>query len=173
MNTPQDAHAEDDNATAGGNGRRIPWLPRARWLILGAVVIFALMQLVPYGRSYTNPPVKATPVWPSAKVEQLATDACADCHSNTTTWPWYARIAPGSWLIKKDVDEGRSKLNWSVPCGESDEIKRIVEGGEMPPLQYKLIHANARLSAADKKTLGTGLQKALAGMNMKECRGGG
>ncbi|MCB0877412.1 MAG: heme-binding domain-containing protein [Thermoleophilia bacterium] len=143
-----------------------------RWTIVGLLALFVLIQFIPYGRDYTNPKVNVTPEWPSAKVEELATAACADCHSNTTEWPKKARIAPASWLIKRDVDEGRSRLNWSEPCGEAGEAAEAVRGGEMPPLQYTLIHRNAKLSDKDKETLAAGLEDALSKIQMSECSGG-
>lgn len=81
-------------------------------LIVG-VVVFALIQLVPYGRDHDNPPVTQAPEWDSVRTEQLAVDACYDCHSNETEWPWYTNIAPMSWLIQRDVDGGREELNFS------------------------------------------------------------
>ncbi len=74
---------------------------------------FGLLQLVPYGRNHTNPPVAAEPAWASAQTRALAVRACFDCHSNETTWPWYSNVAPVSWLIQRDVDEGRRRLNFS------------------------------------------------------------
>ena len=131
-----------------------------------------LIQAVPYGHDTSNPPVKVTPTWPSAEVEGLAVSACADCHSNATRWPAYARIAPGSWLIRRDVDEGRSRLDWSEPCGELEDLRSIITSGEMPPLQYRLIHTDARLSAAERRTLADGLEAALTPLHMGECAGG-
>lgn len=159
----------ETNDTAPDRKRR---LPRIRSIVLGAVVLLLLIQLVPYGRDYTNPKVKATPDWPSAEVEQLAMESCADCHSNLTKWPKYARVAPGSWLIKRDVDEGRSTLNWSEPCGEYEEIREVIESGEMPPKQYTIIHRSTKLTDAEKKTLAEGLDQAFTQMNMRECIGG-
>ena len=45
-----------------------------------------------------------------------------DCHSNETEWPAYASIAPASWLVQHDVDEGRAVLNlseWQRPQEEA------------------------------------------------------
>jgi hypothetical protein len=163
----------EDDGNDGSAAPRRSWhsrLPRLRWIVLGAAALHVLIQFIPYGHDYSNPPVKSTPNWTSAKVEHLAAVACADCHSNTTEWPKKARIAPASWLIRRDVDEGRSRLNWSVPCGETDDIGEAVRGGGMPPLQYKLVHANARLSDAEKAVLAKGLPASLG--SMPECKGG-
>src|SRR5574340_945670 len=88
---------------------------RARWqrvVIVATLVVlagFLLIQLVPYGRNHTNPPVTGEPRWDSPQTRALAARACFDCHSNETKWRWYSNIAPISWLIQRDVDSGRAR----------------------------------------------------------------
>ncbi len=41
-------------------------------------------------------------------------NACYDCHSNQTKWPWYSNIAPFSWAINTHVKDGRKALNFST-----------------------------------------------------------
>src|SRR4030088_2508374 len=80
----------------------------------------ALLQLALYGREHTNPPVTAEPGWPSSETRALVVRACFDCHSNQTNWPWYSNIAPLSWGIQYDTDQGRATLNlseWEPPAG--------------------------------------------------------
>lgn len=125
-------------------------------LALTLVVLFLLIQLVPYGRDVTNPPVIQDAPWSSTQARQVAQRACYDCHSNETVWPWYSRIAPVSWLVYRDVQEGRSKLNfsqWGRGEQEVEDIGEVIAKGEMPPLQYLLTHPSARLSAAEKALL--------------------
>ena len=58
-------------------------------------------------------------------------------------------MAPVSWLVQRDVDEGRGILNfseWDKTQPDIGEVVEQVQSGEMPPLQYKLIHGGARLS---------------------------
>jgi hypothetical protein len=127
--------------------------------------VFLLIQLIPYGHNHTNPPVTAEPKWDSPQTRDLAKRACFDCHSNETVYPWYANIAPSSWLLQWDIDRGRSRLNFSEWTGSSRgarEIDRVFSEGEMPPPQYLLMHPEARLSAAEKQQLVDGLQKSLA-----------
>jgi hypothetical protein len=126
---------------------------------------FAVIQLVPYGRDHTNPPVIAEPRWDSAETRALARQACFDCHSNETEWPAYANIAPASWLVQHDVDEGRAVLNfseWTRPQEEAKEAAEEVHEGEMPPAVYTLVHAHARLNAADRERLAQGLARTLS-----------
>jgi mono/diheme cytochrome c family protein len=133
-------------------------------LIAILLVGFILIQLIPYGRNHTNPPVLAEPKWDSPRTKELAQRACFDCHSNETIWPWYSNIAPGSWLIYRDVVEGRRRLNfsdWSNLTGRANEAPEIVMEGEMPPFQYLLIHKNAILTTAEREELAKGLATTL------------
>lgn len=131
-----------------------------RAFLLVCVMLFGLIQLVPYGRNHQNPPVTQEPAWANAETRAIAQRACFDCHSNETVWPWYTNIAPASWLVQRDVEEGRSKLNfseWGRSEQETGEIAELIQGGEMPPVQYTLIHAGARLSASEKEAFLRGL----------------
>lgn len=126
------------------------------------VALLLLIQLVPYGRNHTNPPATGEPAWDSPRTRELAVRACFDCHSNATAWPWYTNVAPASWLIQRDVDEGRAKLNftnWSGQKQESREAAEQVQKGEMPPKIYLPLHPSANLSASEKAELIAGLQK--------------
>lgn len=125
------------------------------------LILLALaIQLVPYGRAHANPPVVAEPAWDSPRTEQLFARACADCHSNETAWPWYSRIAPASWLITHDVEEGRAKLNvseWGRAESEADEAAETVQEGEMPLWFYAPLHPAAWLTDRERQELIDGL----------------
>jgi mono/diheme cytochrome c family protein len=133
--------------------------------ILGIVVAvlvlgFVAIQLVPYGRSHSNPPVTGTPPWDSAQTQALFMRACGDCHSNETAWPWYTNVAPISWRIQNHVDEGRATLNvseWGTGRQKADEAGEKVAEGEMPPADYLLLHPEARLSDVEKQALIDGM----------------
>ena len=133
-----------------------------KWILgslIAVVVIGMVIQFVPYGRDHTNPPVVEEPAWDSAQTRDLAVAACFDCHSNETKWPWYSNIAPISWLLHRDFDEGREELNfseWHI-SQEGDEAAETVRDGSMPPWQYPLTHPEARLSDADLDALEAGL----------------
>ena len=129
--------------------------------LIAGVAGFLLMQLVPYGRDHANPPVLSEPDWDSSQTRTLAQSACFDCHSNETVWPWYSQVAPVSWLVQHDVDEGRQVLNfstWGNGRGEEgEEIGEVIWEGEMPPAQFLLTHPEARLTDAEKQQLIRGL----------------
>ena len=96
---------------------------------------------------------------PDAKAVLVA--KCADCHSSETRWPVYARIAPGSWLIERDIVEARKHMDlsrWQQMPVEQQQVltAKIVQeakSGDMPPLQYRLLHWDAKLSKGDVQTL--------------------
>lgn len=137
-------------------------------------VLFVLLQLVPVDK--TNPPVVSEPAWDSPETRALVKAACFDCHSNETVWPWHARIAPSSWLLAHDVEEGRSKLNFSEWTGQQEELDELVEvvrEGEMPPWYYAIMHKEAQLSDAEKQALIDGLTRTFSAGQaaMDESRG--
>ncbi|MFN8224888.1 MAG: heme-binding domain-containing protein [Gaiellales bacterium] len=132
---------------------------------LALVLLFALIQLVPYGRSTHNPPVTRAAQFPDATTSRLFASACGDCHSNLTKRWWLTRIAPASWLAENDIRGGRENLNvsaWDRPQEGVDDVVEAVEGGGMPPLQYKLFHGDARLSDAQRQQLAAGLRRLYA-----------
>jgi hypothetical protein len=139
----------------------------AATIVMGIVALFILIQLVPYGRQHTNPPVVKEPNWGSPQARQIAQRACFDCHSNETVWPWYTNIAPVSWLIQNHVEEGRRILNFSDWTGQIQrrgrtqdaltEIKKTMLEGEMPMGQYVMIHPEAKLTTEEMNTLIQGL----------------
>lgn len=140
-----------------------------RIILIGLAILiggFVLIQLVPYGRSHTNPPIVSEPNWDSPETRALAKRACFDCHSNEVVWPWYSNVAPVSWLVQHDVEEGREHLNfsdWDATLRHwedhdlSEDLVEVIEEGEMPLPIYLPAHPEARLTAAEKTALVKGL----------------
>jgi hypothetical protein len=77
---------------------------------IGLAGLLILIQLVPYGRDHNNPPVTSAARWTDAASEQLATEACYDCHSNLTEWRWYSKIARAPAAKKPSSDGGGSSV---------------------------------------------------------------
>lgn len=135
-------------------------------VLIGIIAGGILIQFLPYGHDHTNSPVTAEPQWDSQQTRDLATRACYDCHSNQTSWPWYSNIAPISWLIQHDVEDGRSRLNfteWNRPQRETEDAARQVQRGAMPQWYYVLLHPTANLTPSEKQALIQGLQASLSG----------
>jgi hypothetical protein len=137
---------------------------KLKWILIALVVVFGLLQLTNPDR--TNPPVTpgndlfaVSP--PPAQVAALVRTSCFDCHSQETKWPWYSRVAPMSWTVAHDVEEGRERLNfsdWPVndparAARKFGNISDVVGSGEMPLKKYTMIHRDAILSDAQRKLI--------------------
>lgn len=93
-------------------------------------------------------------------VQILLKDACYDCHSNNTNYPWYVNIQPMGWLMAKHIRQGKEALNFSEFGSYSSRrqlskltgIANSIRDDIMPLSSYKWMHKNARLSI-DEKTL--------------------
>lgn len=139
-------------------------LPR---LAMIAAVIIVAAQFVPVAKS--NPPVE-TEVPASPQVREILRRACYDCHSNETVWPWYSRVAPASWLMAWDVNEGREHLNFSAWNRLSDadrrhafeEILEEVDADAMPLPIYLPLHPEARLSDQDRSLIDAWVRESTA-----------
>lgn len=146
-----------------------------RWLGFAVVGLLLAIQLVPYGRNHVNPPVGQEPRWDRPETRALVARVCFDCHSNETVWPWYSHVAPVSWLVQRDVDEGRRTLNFSEfdrRRGEAHESAKAVRKGGMPPWFYEVRAASARLTPAERAALIAGLEATLGKERPREGRRG-
>jgi hypothetical protein len=88
------------------------------------------------------------------EVNKIIQTSCADCHSNSTTYPFYSEIAPVSWYLAQHVNEGKEHLNfseWTTYNKDQKEhllkdIKEVLNEREMPLKSYLLIHKDAKLT---------------------------
>jgi hypothetical protein len=139
---------------------------RITWgrVLIAIVVIIAAIQLVRPAK--INPPIEPKDeihnvVALDSKTADTIHRSCNDCHSSRTVWPWYSNIAPVSWLIVYDVNEGRRELNFSqwgtyTPQRRDRKLTQIckeVREGEMPGTMYPALHPNAKLSSSDVQAL--------------------
>ena len=127
-------------------------------VMLGFGALLVLIQLV--RPSQTNPPVTGK-IQAPPEVAVLLERACNDCHSNETKWPWYSQVAPFSWLVSRDVKDGRKHLNFSEwenyeegrKLKKLEEVAEEVEAGEMPMELYVPLHPEAKLSPDERRVL--------------------
>jgi hypothetical protein len=131
-----------------------------KWLLLAAVLI----QFIPFGHDHSNPPTTKEPAWDSPQTRDLIVRACFDCHSNQTGWRFYSYVAPVSWLVARDVNQGRRHLNfsqWDQPQKHAKDVAEQVKTGEMPLWFYLPLHPSAKLSDAEKQALIDGAARSL------------
>lgn len=136
-------------------------IKKIKWVVAGLLVVFGLLQLTNPAR--TNPPVvhdMMTGNPPPPEVAAMLKTACYDCHSDETRWPWYSHLAPVSWTVVGDVNEGRRHINFSdwpqdakAAARKFEHMSDELDDGDMPPAKYTLIHRDARLTDAQKNQL--------------------
>ncbi len=131
-------------------------MSKKKWLGILAVILVSI-QFMRTDR--TNPASSETESLAASsavppEIDSLLRRACADCHSDQTSWPWYSGIAPVSWIVADDVHRGRAELNFSKWATYSlekqshllEEIGEVVEQQAMPPWSYRVLHPEARFS---------------------------
>ncbi len=130
------------------------------WITL--IVVILGMQLVPVNRPENSDDLSKDLIANNQIPENISNilkNSCYDCHSNQTNYPWYAYVAPVSFLVVNDVNEGREELNFSEwenrdkskKAKALDEMAEEVEEGEMPMEIYLITHSNAKLSDKQRK----------------------
>ena len=129
---------------------------------LSAIAVFGVIQLVPYGREHSNPPVTMEPAWSTPETRELMVRACFGCHSNEVRWPTYSKIAPFSWAVTQHVLSGRDAINYSEfgSVEKDDESIEETLEGSMPPRYYTVfgLHPEANLTDAEVDALVAGLR---------------
>ncbi|HEV2202082.1 MAG TPA: heme-binding domain-containing protein [Bryobacteraceae bacterium] len=91
----------------------------------------------------------------------IVQQACQNCHSENTEWPWYSHVAPVSWLLSHDVQQARRHMNLSrwqdYSAGDRlrllSEIGSAVRNRAMPVQRYLLLHPEARLTDAERQEI--------------------
>src|SRR5260370_19096338 len=140
---------------------------RVKRIALALAAVFLLAQFVQPKR--TNPPVVPSRsleahVQVPQNVLPILKRACGDCHSSETTWPWYSHVAPLSWLVADDVNVGRSHINfqdWEAQENQKEAVEhlalicKLVREKGMPPLTYRMLHKESRLSDKEIDAIGS------------------
>ena len=92
------------------------------------------------------------------KVQSILWNACYDCHSDVTNYPWYSYVQPVGWMTAKHIKDGKEKLNFSEFGGYSPrrQISKLkgaansIKDGIMPIASYKMMHRKALSTQEDK-----------------------
>lgn len=127
-------------------------------------ITFIILQFFQIDK--TNPPVNESVDFLKIKntPQPIAThirNACYDCHSNETQYPWYSNIQPVAWFLKEHFEEGRRALNFSTfatytPEQQIDKMKEaseLIREGKMPLNSYLIMHSEAKLTTQQKEEL--------------------
>lgn len=129
------------------------------------LLVWGLLQFFQPGRNETDRVPETDIVkgyHPPKDVALSLHEACYDCHSDNTRYPWYARVQPLGWFLEGHIRKGKAELNFSsfgsyAPRRQASKFRAIANSlrdGTMPPGSYLAFHKKARLSGRDLKGLG-------------------
>ena len=136
-------------------------------IVLSAVAAVGMAFIHPFSNPRVEPAKGLDTLLQGANMpadaKSILIAKCADCHSDETRWPVCSRVAPGSWLMERDIVEARKQMNLSnwdqIPADTQDvligKIIHEAKSGDMPPLQYRALHWGAKLTPAEVATLST------------------
>jgi hypothetical protein len=135
--------------------------PGAGFAVSGLLLVWLLASVLVHPLPHESSDIAGAPLLRGADIPPAVADvfanACANCHSEKTHWPWYSHIAPVSWLVENDVKRARKRLNlsrWdSFDAVEQrtllTAIATVVENREMPLHRYVVMHRDVKLSTDD------------------------
>lgn len=128
-------------------------------------IALLLIQLYPKPKPNVSPVTGANDITVvhhvPADVEKVLRSSCYDCHSNNTTYPWYASVQPVAMWLGNHIVEGKRELNFSEfgtyalrrQYRKLEEMNSQVKENQMPLSSYTLIHTDAKLDEAEKVLL--------------------
>lgn len=128
-----------------------------KFSLVTLLIVFLGMQFVRPEKNM-NAEVPATDLIaveaPDQELAVVLKNACYDCHSNNTHYPWYAEVAPVSFWIADHVEEGKEHLDFSQwdaysPKKKAHKMEELIEEvkeHEMPLESYTLMHGEAKLT---------------------------
>lgn len=130
-----------------------------KWMkiLLTLIIVLAAIQLVRPAKNYSeqeSPDDIATRYEIPMSILMVFNDACYNCHSNYTTYPWYNQVQPVGWWMARHIRRARRHLNFSTFAQYSPreaakkfkEIHEVMEDKSMPIRSYLWMHSEARLS---------------------------
>ena len=131
-------------------------MKKIKVVVISSLVILLGIQLIPIKRNISKkvPPTDFIKMYnPPIHIRGILHNACYDCHSNNTVYPWYANMQPMGWLMASHIKNGKGELNLSEfgtysNRKQGSKLKSMVnqiEDDEMPLTSYKIMHQNARL----------------------------
>lgn len=142
-------------------------------VLLVALVLIQFYRPEKNSAKYRDVAIFIEDTKPNKEVVAILEKQCFDCHSNKTTYPWYAELAPISFWINHHVEEGNEHFNvskWDMynikkRDHKLDELIEELEEGKMPLDSYTWLHG--AITNKEKEALIDWAKKVRLGYNLK------
>jgi hypothetical protein len=131
-------------------------------ILIGLLVILVAIQFIPYEKNDGKPaqyPISGSYDVPD-NVHKLMVNACNNCHTNKSEYPWYASVEPVGFWLNDHINEGKGHINFDEFTNRPlawqyhkwEETVEMVEEKEMPleSYTYLALHPEANLTDADR-----------------------
>ncbi|MFZ0281148.1 MAG: heme-binding domain-containing protein [Bacteroidales bacterium] len=143
-------------------------------ILLALAIIFVVIQFFRPERNKSEQAVEADisiVISVPGNVQTILKNACYDCHSNNTKYPWYYHIQPAGWYLANHIKDAKEELNFNEfgsytqrrQLSKMEEVGNVISGDLMPLPSYRLLHKKARLSPEEKKLLITWAEESKTG----------
>ncbi len=96
-------------------------------------------------------------------VDTLLHNACYNCHSNKTNYPWYEAVQPVAWWLASHVKDGKQRLNFSNFTSrriafQNKKFKDIIENVKekkmpLPSYTWFGLHPEAHLTDEQRQLI--------------------
>lgn len=95
-------------------------------------------------------------------LDRIFSKGCFDCHSDKTVYPWYHKLPLIKSMIDDDIKGARRHVDMSkgfpfsghgTPPNDLAAIESEIEGGDMPPALYRLMHWSAKPNDAERDSI--------------------
>jgi hypothetical protein len=137
-----------------------------RWvkIVILIIIIIGVMQLFRPKKNFTQadaPGDIAAKYDVPMNVLMNLYDACYNCHSNYTKYPWYYNIQPVGWWMSHHINKAKRHVNFSEfasytpkqAAKKFHEIYEVTDKKTMPLKSYLLMHKEAHLTPEQYKNV--------------------
>jgi hypothetical protein len=111
-----------------------------------------------------------------SQVKPIFQRSCFDCHGNTTKYPWYYKIPGITQLIDSDIETAKKHLDFTqdfpfkshdTPLNDLYAISKSIKNKTMPPLGYRLLHGDTKLTEKEVIQVQDWIQKSVEMLKLK------
>lgn len=146
-------------------------MSRTKKILLGLLAVFVAIQFLQPARNKSEQvlvsDISRIVSLPDS-VRYVLKNACYDCHSNNTTYPWYSGIQPMGWIMANHIKKGKETLNFSEFANYSSRkriskltgIANSIKDDIMPLSSYKWMHKDARLTKDEEELIINWVQRS-------------
>src|SRR5699024_960998 len=120
---------------------------KASRILLLLFIVVLIIQFFPTLKNTSNE-VPTTDLIQSREVPShvatLIHNACYDCHSNNTDYPWYNKVQPWAWYLEGHIKKAKFALNFNEfetyspdkQRKKLENMQKLVEEKKMPLTSY-------------------------------------